>query len=62
MHGSAENLADGSVLVIAAGAAVALEDFANWLRQGPPLARVATIESTDIDPAGVSGPAGFVTK
>jgi acylphosphatase len=62
VRGSAENQPDGSVLVHAAGSAAALEDFARWLRHGPPMARVDAIDAEEIDPAAVTWPAGFVQK
>ena len=60
--GSAENQTDGSVVVIAAGAAAALEELTRWLQRGPPMARVDAVESTVIDPAGIAWPAGFVPR
>ncbi|HVI26218.1 MAG TPA: acylphosphatase [Xanthomonadaceae bacterium] len=44
LRGHARNLADGRVEVLAAGDDAALEALARWLRQGPPLARVETVE------------------
>ncbi|MBD7924437.1 acylphosphatase [Xanthomonas bonasiae] len=43
LDGHARNLADGSVEVIAAGEAAALEALAEWLRHGPPAARVEQV-------------------
>ncbi|QNH22474.1 acylphosphatase [Xanthomonas sp. GW] len=43
LDGYARNQADGSVEVIAAGEATALEALAEWLRQGPPAARVEQV-------------------
>ena len=40
LSGSANNLADGRVEVIASGSDVALDALEKWLRQGPPSARV----------------------
>lgn len=45
LDGSARNLADGRVEVIAAGAPAALDALAGWLWRGPPLARVSTVET-----------------
>lgn len=42
--GHASNLVDGRVEVLAVGDADAIEQLANWLRQGPPLARVEAVE------------------
>jgi acylphosphatase len=62
VRGSAENLPDGSVLVLAAGDVAALEALTRWLQQGPPMARVDALEWDVIDPAAVAWPAGFVPK
>jgi acylphosphatase len=43
LDGHARNLADGSVEVIAAGEAAALEALAEWLQHGPPAARVEQV-------------------
>ena len=40
LRGQARNLPDGRVEVLAAGPAEAVDALAQWLRQGPPLARV----------------------
>ena len=42
--GYARNLADGRVDVLAVGDAAAIDTFAGWLWQGPPLARVDELE------------------
>ena len=44
LDGSAINLADGRVEVIAAGPVQALDALEQWLRQGPPAARVDGVE------------------
>ena len=59
LRGHAENLADGSVLVMAAGSAPALEELKRWLRVGPPMARVDELEVESVDPASLEWPAGF---
>lgn len=58
ISGHAKNLADGSVEVLAAGSEEALAALADWLHEGPRLARVESVsaEATDIVPPG-----GFVT-
>jgi acylphosphatase len=43
LQGFARNLADGSVEVVAAGDAAALQDLEAWLWRGPPLASVAGV-------------------
>ena len=62
VQGSAENLADGSVVVLAAGPVEALEELTRWLHRGPPMARVDALEWEAIDPAGVAWPSSFVQK
>jgi len=42
--GYAQNMADGSVQVLACGEAGALERLTAWLKQGPPLAQVERLE------------------
>lgn len=44
LRGSARNLADGSVDILAVGDAAAIDRLATWLRQGPPLALVNELE------------------
>jgi acylphosphatase len=62
VRGLAQNLPDGSVLVLAAGDVAALEELTRWLRQGPPMARVDSLESEPVDPAEFAWPAGFAQK
>lgn len=62
LRGHAENLPDGSVLVLAAGDAAALAKLIAWLQIGPPMARVEAVEVEDIDPATLEWPAGFRQK
>lgn len=51
--GHARNLADGSVDVVAAGDADAIDALERWLHVGPPLARVdAVLRSPLADVAG----------
>lgn len=47
LRGHANNLADGRVEVLVVGNADAIQRLANWLRQGPPLARVDALERSD---------------
>ena len=44
--GTVKNLVDGRVEVIASGNSQELKLLADWCRQGPPRARVDTVEST----------------
>jgi acylphosphatase len=47
LSGSARNLADGTVEVIAAGDEASLETLARWLQQGPAAAKVAEVVRED---------------
>ncbi len=58
LHGIARNLADGRVEVIVAGEAAAIETLAQWLRQGPPMAEVQSVQRA---PWPGEVPAGFST-
>jgi acylphosphatase len=62
LRGRAQNLADGSVLVLAAGPRAALDQLAAWLRHGPPMARVEAVEVEEIDPASLQWPQGFLQR
>ena len=42
--GYAQNMADGSVQVLACGEPDALDRLAQWLKQGPPMAQVDRLE------------------
>lgn len=51
INGSASNLPDGSVEVIAVGSGKDVDQLSAWLRQGPAMARVDTVvEETIEDP------------
>lgn len=58
LAGYASNLADGRVEVYAEGEAAAIEALAQWLQQGPPLARVGEVRR---EAAEAEGRDGFVT-
>jgi acylphosphatase len=47
LHGWVRNLADGRVEAVAAGSIDALTAFAAWLWQGPPAARVDSVQVED---------------
>jgi acylphosphatase len=49
IRGSATNLPDGSVEVLACGQLDALRRLAEWLHQGPPLAQVREVTESDFD-------------
>jgi acylphosphatase len=51
VSGSARNLPDGSVEVIAHGAPAALEALEKWLHQGPGQARVDAVRGFVLDAA-----------
>jgi acylphosphatase len=53
--GSARNLADGRVEVIAQGSDAALEALETWLYKGPPSARVEGVAREDIAHAQIVG-------
>lgn len=44
LNGWVKNLSDGRVEAIASGSLAALTEFAAWLWQGPPAARVASVQ------------------
>lgn len=52
LRGSARNLPDGRVAVVACGPPEALEAFEAWLREGPPGARVDALDSSVTDDPG----------
>jgi acylphosphatase len=54
LSGHAKNQDDGSVEVVAAGDPEAIDALADWLRQGPPLARVDTVERSDASDAAMA--------
>jgi acylphosphatase len=54
VSGSARNLPDGSVEVIAHGTAGALEALEKWLHQGPEHARVDTVQAFEVDAAAAA--------
>jgi acylphosphatase len=47
IHGSARNLPDGSVEVWARGSMAALDALSEWLKHGPPHARVDAVRESD---------------
>jgi acylphosphatase len=58
LSGYASNLRDGRVEVFAEGEAEALDRLEQWLRRGPPLARVDAVQREAAEPEGRDG---FVT-
>lgn len=59
LRGYARNLPDGRVEVLAVGDVQALERLSEWLKHGPPHARVERVERIEADD-GEAGP-GFDT-
>ncbi|QDH70724.1 acylphosphatase [Marilutibacter alkalisoli] len=57
LSGHARNLDDGRVEVLAVGEADAIDALETWLRHGPPLARVTSVQREPADEQG-AGP-GF---
>ena len=53
--GSARNLPDGRVEVVLEGPADEVAAVLGWLRQGPPQARVESVEVTDAPVEGLTG-------
>ena len=62
LSGRAENCADGSVLVHAAGSRAALAELVEWLHRGPPMARVEAVEVEEIEPGTRDWPDGFTDR
>lgn len=48
LAGHARNRPDGCVEVLASGSTAALDAFEQWLRQGPPAARVDAVSREDL--------------
>lgn len=48
LTGYANNMPDGSVEVVACGSEASLDSLANWLESGPPMAKVAGVETTGV--------------
>ena len=59
LHGWAVNLPDGRVEVLAAGPAAAVQQLGEWLHEGPPAAKVLSVETAPADVAELSGHNGF---
>jgi len=56
--GSAINLHDGRVQVIACGESDAIDQLVSWLHQGPPYSSVSAVELQEVD---MSPPQDFTT-
>lgn len=57
--GHARNLPDGRVEVLAVGDGAAVQALMDWLRVGPPAARVDAVESIALESAGSVIPERF---
>jgi len=53
LQGFARNLVDGGVEVVAVGADTALAELEQWLWEGPPLAKVASVRREALDTGAV---------
>jgi acylphosphatase len=53
--GSAANLPDGRVEVLLEGEEAAVQSIIEWCREGPPQARVESVEVMEEQPSGESG-------
>lgn len=49
LRGFARNRADGRVEVVACGNTISLRELEEWLRQGPPYARVDAVVAEEIE-------------
>ncbi|XAH23619.1 acylphosphatase [Xylophilus sp. GW821-FHT01B05] len=61
VRGWVRNRRDGTVEALAEGDASAVDEFVTWAHQGPPAARVARVESTDL-PAPAVPAQGFAQR
>ncbi len=55
LNGSASNLPDGRVEVVAAGSGKDIDQLCAWLHHGPAMARVDEVVEETIDDPGLSG-------
>ncbi len=61
VQGWVRNRSDGSVEALATGPADAVQSLVAWARQGPPQARVESVEAREV-PAPTEPLAGFVQR
>ncbi len=57
--GYAKNLANGDVEVLAEGDDVALNRLGQWLHEGPPMAKVSSVQERSVESADSTPLAGF---
>jgi acylphosphatase len=63
ISGYARNLPDGRVEVLMAGTPASIQAMTDWLRLGPPAARVLDVEVFEINPEEAVGvPVGFAAS
>lgn len=55
VNGYARNLSDGAVEVMACGDRAAVDRLRDWLRVGPPQARVTSVSCEPVDPRPYTG-------
>lgn len=55
LGGWVRNRSDGSVEALACGPAAAVQALIDWARQGPPAARVDSVEVSEAPPAALQG-------
>lgn len=58
LAGSAVNLLDGRVEVVAEGSAAALDALQHWLQRGP---RLASVEQLEVEAVPAAARSGFIT-
>jgi acylphosphatase len=59
LNGSAVNLPNGHVEVLASGSASAIEQLGAWLQKGPPAARVVAVQEQVLEEAEAPAAEGF---
>jgi acylphosphatase len=59
LQGWAVNLPDGRVEGLAVGPPAAVQQLGDWLHDGPPMAKVLSVDTAPADAAEVSGRKGF---
>ncbi|RRJ84161.1 acylphosphatase [Aestuariirhabdus litorea] len=55
LEGWARNLSNGDVEVLVCGASGEVDELLRWLHQGPPLARVKSVEVEAVEPVACEG-------
>jgi len=60
LRGYAKNLPDGRVEVLACGEEASVQQLIDWLWEGPPMAKVQSVESEAVE--GMEVPQGFSAR